>query len=103
MFVLTTTYTPFKTKRLGICGFLRDEWGYSHEMADLGLVPITHRSAVIPTSDGNLEIRFKCTKEPVNTAFILWKWGLCEKLYELFVQCINENHHHENDNYSPSN
>ena len=48
----------------------RSEWGFSHEMADFGLVPMTHHNAVIEAINGYVEIKFKCTKSPVNIAYV---------------------------------
>ena len=50
-------------------GPFRSEWGFSHEMADLGLEPLTHHNAVIEASDGYVEIKFKCTKNRVNMTY----------------------------------
>ena len=43
----------------------RSEWGYSHDMADLGLVPVSHQHAIIETDDGYVEIKFRCVKHQV--------------------------------------
>ena len=43
----------------------RSEWGYSHAMADLGLVPVSHHHPLIETDDGCLEIVFRWMKHPV--------------------------------------
>ena len=51
-------------------GAFRSEWGFSHEMADLGLEPLTHHNAVIEAIGGYVEIKFKCTKSPVNIAYV---------------------------------
>lgn len=44
----------------------RSEWGYSHEMAALGLTAQTHSDAIIETDTGSVDLRFKCEKEPVS-------------------------------------
>ncbi|XP_068679681.1 kyphoscoliosis peptidase-like isoform X2 [Montipora foliosa] len=40
----------------------RQEWGPGKDLADAGLIPITHHNAVIQAAKGLVELRFKTTK-----------------------------------------
>ena len=40
----------------------RHEWGPGHDLARLGLTPMTHTEGLIEVEDGETEIRFKADK-----------------------------------------
>ena len=44
----------------------RREWGPGPDLEAAGLLPVTHQEALIDTTDGTIEVRFKKTDETVN-------------------------------------